>query len=157
MHFHVLPLKVTTRQQRKKMIQKICGTYPYFLPRFTIKVNAIEGHRQADLHLRHITKNFSHYIRVRTFTKWIFLDSFGKTKRAKKSLKNPITRSENFFLTLRTLTDSTQAKFRMKKTYEFIHQTEVQGCEKMPHKLPISLCMQNSYLSLFQEKRSHHY
>ena len=49
------------------MIQKICGTYPFIMPRFTIKVNAIEGHLQADLHLRHITKsNFSHYIRVRT-------------------------------------------------------------------------------------------
>ena len=64
--FSCVALK-SRQHRRKKMIQKICGTYPFIMPRFTIKVNAIEGHLQADLHLRHITKsNFSHYIRVRT-------------------------------------------------------------------------------------------
>ena len=40
----------------------------------------------------------------------LFRDS-ERDQKPKKSLKNPITRSENFFLTLHT-----QAKFRMKKT-----------------------------------------
>ena len=45
--FHValdMPKKATVKLKRKKMIQKICGTYPFIMPRFTIKVNAIEGH-----------------------------------------------------------------------------------------------------------------
>ena len=64
--------KATVRRlrgfKRKKMIQKICGTYPFIMPRFTIKVNAIEGHRLKAAQNRFASSsqvNFSHYIRVR--------------------------------------------------------------------------------------------